>query len=411
MEFAEVAVLPPGPIVIDGVRLQDFKGISTLTTDLTAPSTLSSNWTCFAGINGSGKTSILQALSLVLLGSPLVSEFGRDRLREFWRRIDTSEFRPEITIQCHIGDTRYELYLPFSEEGIDQADLDQRDSEIMTALWRRLQSQLVASYGASRNLSSYRDGRHDGLSRQVRRQMTLFDPSARIANADVLLSSDSAHEPARETFIALMGKLLEETDIGNIVFVPGKGLRFRKQGSPLSPLDLPDGFRSTLAWLADLCSAWHELGPDQSRDPQDITGIVLIDEIDLHLHATLQRRLVPALRKALPNIQFIVTTHSPLVLSCFDRNELVILDQDSPGGIRELDRQIYGMSMNEIYEWLMGTPAESPVIEAMMRDSDSTATALALAQSPSVSEEEAKSQLVRRRAMLRRLHAESARPA
>jgi len=121
------------------------------------------------------------------------------------------------------------------------------------------------------------------------------------------------------------------------------------------------GSRSTVAWLADICAAWHEReGADNNTDPALITGIVLLDEIGLHLHPSLEKVLVPQLRRALPRVQFIVSTHSPMVLSSFDRDELVILDAGSPGGTRQLDRQVFGMTMDDVYSWLMNT---SPAVK------------------------------------------------
>jgi hypothetical protein len=131
----------------------------------------------------------------------------------------------------------------------------------------------------------------------------------------------------------------------------------------LGAVDLPDGFRSTIAWLVDLCASWHAIAPERaaSGDHREIRALVVIDEIDLHLHPRLQRVLVPRLREALPRVQWIVSTHSPLVLGCFDRRENVMLARDEAGHVtqREVDRQVAGFSTDEIYEWLMETPART----------------------------------------------------
>ncbi len=392
------------PFALEELVVRNFKGIAEIRLDFTGTSALGGNWTCIAGINASGKTSILQSLCLLLLGLPLIPEMGGDRLHAMWRRTIEGERPPELTLRCRTGDTLRELFLPFATSGIDRPRLEtQADGfAIMNAIWNELRNHMILSYGATRNVSDYRDTRYAHQSRQVRRQMTLFDPSAQVSNVDVLLGDHTDSTPAVETFNLLIPMLFDEADFGKLTLTPGEGLRFHQQGADLTALDLADGFRSTFAWLADLCTAWHETDPERSRKPQDITGIVLIDEIDLHLHATLQRRLVPALRKALPKVQFIITTHSPLVLSCFDRRELVILDRDSEGGIRTLDRQLFGMSMDDIYRWLMDTPPDSPVIEAMLRDADPSAAVL-LAQSPDTTEREAEERVTRRRAFLRRL--------
>lgn len=62
-------------------------------------------------------------------------------------------------------------------------------------------------------------------------------------------------------------------------------------------------------------------------------GCVLIDEIDLHLHPTWQIRLIPALKKVFPRLQFIATTHSPMMLPALNAEEVFILTQDAEGSV------------------------------------------------------------------------------
>jgi len=69
-------------------------------------------------------------------------------------------------------------------------------------------------------------------------------------------------------------------------------------------------------------------------------------------------------------VQWIVTTHSPLVLANFDANEIIALDRDRDGNIRELDRQILNFTCDEIYEWLMGTRPTGTAIEDELRKAD-----------------------------------------
>jgi hypothetical protein len=181
---------------------------------------------------------------------------------------------------------------------------------------------------------------------------------------------------------------------------------FSQCGTEVDAIDLPDGFCSTVAWHADLCAAWHRTAPPEetaTSEPARISGIALVDEIDLHLHATLQRSLVPRLRAALPNVQFIVTTHSPLVLASFDRAEIVVLDRDAENGIRELDRQIFAFSTDQVYEFLMGTPPQSTVIEEKLEKGDDPELALYLYQSQERSEEEARADLEERRRLIEEL--------
>lgn len=391
-------------IVIEKIEIQDFKNIGRLTLDLTAPSSLENDWTCIAGINGAGKSSILQALAMALLGERLVTELGGERIRRFLRRSGTQRLPAEITVTVRDGRERKTLYLPLSEQGVDLAKLNAHpERSRMLDVWERLQKQVIVGYGASRNLSEYRDTRYASLSVPVQRQMTLFDSLTQIASVDVLLEGGPSSAPVLKTLKRLLKAILVEE------LAPGHNaerIAFSQCGTEVDAIDLPDGFRSTVAWLADLCAAWHRTAPPEetaTSDPTKISGTALVDEIDLHLHATLQRSLVPRLRAALPNVQFIVTTHSPLVLSSFDRAEIVVLDRDAKNGIRELDRQIFAFSTDQVYEFLMGTPPQSTVIEEKIEKGDDPELALYLYQSQERSEEEARAELEERRRLIEEL--------
>lgn len=94
---------------------------------------------------------------------------------------------------------------------------------------------------------------------------------------------------------------------------------------------MSDGYRITIALVADIASRMAEANPSLKAsglaDPLDTHGIVLIDEIDLHLHPKLQREILSKLTSIFPNIQFIVSTHSPnVLLGALDMVQVVKLD-------------------------------------------------------------------------------------
>ena len=141
----------------------------------------------------------------------------------------------------------------------------------------------------------------------------------------MLLGRQSASGPFQELFQNVVQQVFD-TELQIALSSPPSGIRFTVSNKDLvEAIDLPDGFRSAAAWIADLCSIWCEKAPSlaENANPADIFGIVLIDEIDLHLHPSLQRALIPRLRKVFPKVQWIVTTHSPLVLANFDVNEII----------------------------------------------------------------------------------------
>ncbi len=89
---------------------------------------------------------------------------------------------------------------------------------------------------------------------------------------------------------------------------------------------MSDGFRNMVAMVADIAHRAARLNPHLGAEAAvRSTGVVLIDEIDLHLHPKWQRRVVDDLKKAFPNLQFIVTTHSPFIVQSLDSGELIDL--------------------------------------------------------------------------------------
>jgi hypothetical protein len=393
-----------GGFVLDRLEIRNFKNIAHLVLDFTEKSSLPGSWACIAGINGSGKSSILQALCMLLLGEKLVAELGRERLKRMLRRLGTLQLDAELIAVVRDGPESRTLYLPLSDQGVDSRKLySHAEYSGMLDFWERMQAQVLVSYGASRNLSEHRDNRNSNLSRHVQRQMTLFDPLTQVAGVDLLLEGGPRVAPVIVTLKRLLGKVLA----GDLAAGPRTDrLVFSQCDAAVEAIDLPDGFRSTVAWLADLCAAWHESAPAGETAGSDLARIsatVLLDEIDLHLHPSLQRLLVPRLRAALPRVRFIVTTHSPLVLASFDKAELFVLDRDSEEGVRALDRQIFAFSPDQVYEWLMNTPAQSEVIDQKLRQGDDPELPLLLYQTEERSEEQAKAELEDRRRRIEKL--------
>jgi predicted ATP-binding protein involved in virulence len=99
---------------------------------------------------------------------------------------------------------------------------------------------------------------------------------------------------------------------------------------------LSDGQRTTLAMVADLAYRAAVLNPHFGRQATEETeGLVLIDELDLHLHPKWQRTIVNALKRGFPRFQFVATSHSPFIVQALEAQELIQLDRPDvqiPGG-------------------------------------------------------------------------------
>lgn len=101
--------------------------------------------------------------------------------------------------------------------------------------------------------------------------------------------------------------------------------------------DLGFGYQTTLTWLADFCKRMFDEYPE-SESPLQEEAVVMIDELDLHLHPKWQRDIVPTLSKVFPRVQFIVTTHSPHVLQSMADVNLYVLRRDETSGEITVER-------------------------------------------------------------------------
>jgi predicted ATP-binding protein involved in virulence len=126
---------------------------------------------------------------------------------------------------------------------------------------------------------------------------------------------------------------------------------------------LSDGEKCLLALVGDIARRLAIANPVR-ENPLEGEGVVLIDEIDLHLHPQWQRMILPKLTKTFPNCQFIVSTHSPQVLGEI-RSENVFILIDSKDGIeyRVPSYEIYGQTSDVLLEDMMKTPERDSSIK------------------------------------------------
>lgn len=139
-------------------------------------------------------------------------------------------------------------------------------------------------------------------------------------------------------------------------------LALRKEdGTILSFDSLSDGYRNVIKIVTDIATKMCILNPYLGSDILKLTpGIVVIDELDLSLHPTWQKRIVRILKELFPKVQFVCATHSPFIIQSLEEGELIALDE-------EIDEQYSGQSIEDIAEDIMGveTPKYSEKKEAM----------------------------------------------
>ena len=135
---------------------------------------------------------------------------------------------------------------------------------------------------------------------------------------------------------------------------------------------LSDGIRSVLAMIGDIAYRAYKLNPHlKAEAAREARGVVVIDEIDMHLHPLWQQRVLGQLREVFPNIQFVVTTHSPQVLTSVDASCVRLLKEeiDPETGARKtlvkpVVLQTKGVASSDVLTQIMGVSPTPPVEEA-----------------------------------------------
>ena len=124
---------------------------------------------------------------------------------------------------------------------------------------------------------------------------------------------------------------------------------FLFEGVPTPFTALSDGYKAFVGWVGDLVGHLADVAPVNNK-LVDLRGVVLVDEIDLHLHPSWQRSVVPVLAQALPRLQFVFTSHSPLVASTVERENVFVTatDDDGTATIKQLDEKVFGRSAEQL---------------------------------------------------------------
>jgi predicted ATP-binding protein involved in virulence len=126
-----------------------------------------------------------------------------------------------------------------------------------------------------------------------------------------------------------------------------------EDGNEVSWNELSDGYHVFMGLVGDIARRAVILnGQDGASAPELVEGVVLVDEIDLHLHPRWQRKVLQGLRAAFPLLQFIVTTHSPQVLSSVENHQVRSL---FGGSVKAGGLFVEGRDTNAILRELMGT--------------------------------------------------------
>jgi predicted ATP-binding protein involved in virulence len=180
------------------------------------------------------------------------------------------------------------------------------------------------------------------------------------------------NEPQRlrvlDALRSVVSELVPEFSNLRIVESPRLGFVVEKRGQPFYLHQLSDGERGLLALVFDLTRRLAIANPESDNPIAEGVALVLIDEIELHLHPKWQRDILGRLRHVFPNCQFVVTTHSPLVLGEVEARCVRFLEYQDGKVVATIPTEAYGMDANRILQEMMETPVRNKMMEAELRN-------------------------------------------
>lgn len=301
------------PIHLTRLSLENIRSFASLELPLHVHHPEEGQWILLLGDNGTGKSTILRALVLALADRGVAESLVSDAQTPF-RREGEASGRLRVTLNGEPA-SRDASILPFEnreELKREEHPGDARDFNLF-------------AYGCQRG--SALGGHAREVSFTPRSDVaTLFDEAASLTHAETWLTrlyalalrSNGASlrffEAVRQSLCGLLpGVESLEFDDQGVWWINGPKVGRARLAA------LSDGYLTTLGWIIDLIARWSER---MQRDgialdgdfTQHMTGIVVIDEIDLHLHPLWQVSIVTELRRLFPRMSFIATTHNPLTL-------------------------------------------------------------------------------------------------
>lgn len=373
---------------INNLNLKGFRAANALSLKL------HERLNVFVGMNGAGKTSILDAVAIML--SWLVNRIkhsggsGRPIMES---DIKNGESAADVALILSVDGKELKWNIVKVQKGYSRKDfssslveLSEFAKQIQSELTERnhqVNLPLLAYYPVNRAvldiplrirekhnfelLSAYDDSLTSGANFRTffewfREREDLENEARRDRESLFAFSNNTpkAQFPDPQLSAVRMALNLFMPDFKNLT-VRRNPLRMEveKKGIRLTVNQLSDGEKCLMAIVGDLARRMAIANP-LHKNPLEGEGIILIDEIDLHLHPKWQRMVIPKLGEVFPNCQFLISTHSPHVITHVQPESLFLLSMNAEGLAALRPTESYGKTVDRVLEDLMGLETTRP---------------------------------------------------
>jgi predicted ATP-binding protein involved in virulence len=334
------------------IEIKNFKGFEFKEIEFNP------GFTVLIGKNGSGKSSILDALSFAL-GTYFLGVDGQTApsLQQSHKRrsyVSPNSLEVQLPLKIHVDVTLNEMPISWWREtnkknggstsyksARELINMAKRNTKLVRE-GETVDLPLLAYYGTER-LSSERherkpylkkSSRLDGYTgafdpRSVKRKFLNWFKTIESTKLQQFQEEKEVDDALYEAFVQAINKMVPEWSKVHFNLKNDDMMGQLKNGTWMQFGMLSDGYQNIVRLVADIAFRAIKLNPHFGQDAVINTkGIVLIDELDMHLHPSWQKNVVLDLKNAFPNIQFITTTHSPFIVQSLESNEIVNLDSN-----------------------------------------------------------------------------------
>ena len=328
------------------------------------------------GINGVGKSSVLDALRIAMSRVlPQFTVYQDKRINFEVDDIMTGRDQLAVELKFQTFDTPFICNVTRGKS--HKVELKPNNQNILTPLKNADEQPLVVYFSTRRSVPIEKvlnekssTGNHSAAFAEalIHRMLRLREFAEWWLVQDALLGEDGTLAQQRLNVMAdVVTRFLDWCTNLRAVAEPKTTLLLDKDGETIDVKQLSDGERGLLALVLDLARRLCQANPYLKDPLENGKAVVLIDEIDLHLHPRWQRTIVDQLTQTFPNCQFIATTHSPLIIGEVKPPGLTLITKEDNGiVVLQKGLQGFGLASNWILEQLMGTASRNATTQAQI---------------------------------------------